>query len=78
MPRGNDSGSPAAVWAAKERQQKKEKQRRETKILWAAMHAMVNDIHSPQDNLTREEWAEAEWMLRELDVKMHKLAGEES
>jgi hypothetical protein len=46
------------------------------RILWAALHAMVNDIHSPQDNLTGEEWAEAEWMLRELDVKIHNLSRE--
>ena len=30
------------------------------KVLWAAMLAMVHDIHTAQDNLTADEWSEAE------------------
>ena len=26
------------------------------KVLWAAMCAMVEDIHAPQDNLSEAEW----------------------
>lgn len=37
------------------------------KILWAAMCSMVQDIHSPQDNLSPEEWAIAERIFQELD-----------
>lgn len=36
-------------------------------VLWAAMWAMVKDVHSPQDNLTDDLWDRAERMLKELD-----------
>ena len=37
------------------------------KVLWAAMCAMTQDIHSPQDNLTAEEWTKAEGVFSILD-----------
>lgn len=36
-------------------------------VLWAAMWAAVEDIHSPMDNLTDEQWDRAERLLKELD-----------
>lgn len=37
------------------------------KVLWAAMWAMVQDVHSPQDMLTDEEWNHADVVHRILD-----------
>lgn len=36
-------------------------------VLWAAMWAAVEDIHSPMYNLTDEQWDRAEKLLKELD-----------
>lgn len=36
-------------------------------VLWAAMWAAVEDIHSPMYNLTDEQWDRAEELLKELD-----------
>lgn len=34
---------------------------------WAALVAMVDDVHSPQDNLSEVQWAAAERALVALD-----------
>lgn len=39
------------------------------KILWAAMVAMVDDVHCPQDNLSEEEWIRAGQLKAHLDVE---------
>jgi len=41
------------------------------------MQSMVNDIHAPQDNLSAEEWAQAEQIMRELDDAMNAPVNEE-
>jgi hypothetical protein len=35
------------------------------------MQAMVNEIHAPQDNLSFDEWVEAERMMEEMDEAMN-------
>jgi len=44
---------------------------RVTKVLWAAMAAMVKDVHAPQDNLTAEEWQVAGRLLATLNEEMN-------
>ena len=39
--------------------------------LWAAMQAMVNDVHSPQDNLTPQQWVAAAAALSRLDAEVN-------
>jgi hypothetical protein len=34
--------------------------------VWAAMCSMVEDVHCPQDNLTREQWDAAETLLERM------------
>lgn len=41
-------------------------------VLWAAMQAMVNDIHAPQDRLTDKQWHLAEMMLKRLDSEVNQ------
>lgn len=36
-------------------------------VLWAAMIAMVRDIHAPMDQLSEENWELAEQLLKEID-----------
>jgi hypothetical protein len=44
--------------------------KRDVAIVWAALQAMVNDIHAPQDEMSEEQWARAEELLEELDSKV--------
>lgn len=37
------------------------------KVLWAAMCSMTQDIHSPQDSLSEEEWEVADRVFAQLD-----------
>jgi hypothetical protein len=37
------------------------------KVLWAAMCSMTQDVHSPQDQLSADEWAIADEVFRQLD-----------
>lgn len=46
-------------------------------VLWAAMVAMVQDIHSPQDNLTEQQWERAERLLQELDAYVNEVFPED-
>lgn len=46
---------------------KKTLSEKEIYIVWAAMQAMVSDIHSPQDLLTEEQWGLANKLLIEID-----------
>lgn len=39
------------------------------KVLWAAMCAMVEDIHCPQDSLTEAEWETAEAVFHALNAE---------
>jgi hypothetical protein len=34
--------------------------------VWAALYAMVEDVHAPQDNLTEAQWAAADRLLKQL------------
>lgn len=43
-------------------------------LLWAAMAAMSEDVHTPQDNLTVEQWATAELLFRRLDRRVNRAA----
>lgn len=45
-------------------------------ILWAAMQAMVNDIHAPQDNMGDAQWSRAVDVLRRLDDRVNKVEDE--
>jgi hypothetical protein len=36
-------------------------------IIWAALWAMVEDNHAPQDGLSEDQWVRAEWLLAKLD-----------
>lgn len=38
--------------------------------LWAALVAMLDDVHQPQDNLTEAQWAAAELLLVKLDAEI--------
>lgn len=44
----------------------------ECKVLWAAMCAMVKDIHCPQDQLTEGEWLVAEKIFEALDREINR------
>lgn len=44
------------------------------KVLWAAMCAMVEDIHSPQDTMTLDDWAVANQIYQQLDTAMNSIA----
>ena len=44
----------------------------DTEILWAAMTAMVKDIHAPQDQLTKAQWERADAMMARLDREMER------
>lgn len=39
----------------------------DAQIVWAAMQAMVNDIHAPQDHLSEAQWNRAAELLEEMD-----------
>ncbi len=41
-------------------------------ILWAAMQAMVNDAHAPQDTMAPKQWARATVLLAELDKRVNE------
>ena len=43
-------------------------------VLWAAMAAMVVDVHAPQDNLTEDKWAAAETLWKRLDAEVNRRA----
>jgi hypothetical protein len=43
----------------------------ETYVVWAALQAMVNDIHQPQDQLSPRDWLIAEEMLARLDLEVN-------
>ena len=42
------------------------------RVLWAAMQAMVNDIHAPQDTMSEAEWDRAEFLTKALDREINK------
>jgi hypothetical protein len=44
------------------------------KVLWASMCAMVKDVHSPQDNLSEDEWEMAEHLFIQLDALVNESA----
>jgi hypothetical protein len=46
-------------------------------VVWAALEAMVEDIHAPQDGLTEEQWELAARLLSELTHHIDE-AGEKS
>lgn len=50
---------------------------RDVAIVWAALQAMVNDIHAPQDEMGEAQWARAEELLQELDSKVDWSIGED-
>lgn len=39
----------------------------ETSACWAALVALVDDVHAPQDQLTLEQWSAAETLCAQLD-----------
>jgi len=41
------------------------------KVLWAAMYAMVKDVHAPQDRLSGAEWQTAERLFESLDAAIN-------
>lgn len=41
------------------------------KVLWAAMTAMVKDVHAPQDRLSPSEWEMAAKILQTLDEEIN-------
>lgn len=43
----------------------------DVKIVWAALQAMVNDVHAPQDNMTEAQWNRAEELLNAVDEKVN-------
>lgn len=43
----------------------------EIEIVWAAMYAMVEDFHAPQERLNLDQWRKAVSLLRRLDVEMN-------
>jgi hypothetical protein len=45
------------------------------KVLWAAMTAMVADIHAPQDQLTATEWFWAESLYQKFDQAVNQQKG---
>ena len=45
---------------------------RDVEILWAAMTAMVKDVHAPQDQLTKAQWSRASALLARLDLEMNR------
>lgn len=42
-------------------------------VLWAAMQAMVNDIHAPQDTMTPQQWERAQALLAQLDKSVNEM-----
>jgi hypothetical protein len=46
------------------------------KIVWAALCAMVLDVHAPQDNLTADEWEQAERLFAEIDARVNAEASQ--
>lgn len=42
----------------------------EVEVLWAALIAMVDDVHAPQDQLTDEHWIVAERLRHRLNEIM--------
>ncbi len=42
------------------------------KVLWAALAAMVADVHAPQDQLTPEEWDVAHKLLDSLKEEIER------
>lgn len=42
----------------------------EYKATWAALYAMVHDVHSPQDYLTDEEWEAAERQCEQMTMAL--------
>jgi len=49
--------------------------RDEVHVLWAAMQAMVDDNHAPQDTLTKEQWDLALRLLASVDTVVNTGAG---
>jgi hypothetical protein len=43
-------------------------------VIWAALWAMVEDNHAPQDGLSGDQWERAERLLAELDARMNAMA----
>lgn len=43
----------------------------EKTALWAALWAMVHDVHAPQDRLTPAQWLAAEQLLVQLDAEIN-------
>ena len=43
----------------------------EIKVVWAALAAMVLDIHAPQDQLTEKEREIAETLFSEIDTMIN-------
>lgn len=41
-------------------------------VLWAAMTAMGLDVHTPQDNLTPDQWRKAEVLHKRLDDEVNR------
>lgn len=39
--------------------------------LWASMWARVRDVHAPQDNMTEQQWADAEDILVALNTRSY-------
>jgi hypothetical protein len=44
----------------------------EIHVVWAALQAMVNDIHAPQDCLSLEQWQVADHLLTRLDAEVNR------
>lgn len=44
----------------------------ERKVIWAALCAMVKDIHCPQDQLTEGEWLVASKLFDAFDREMNR------
>lgn len=42
------------------------------RIIWSAFVAMCDEIHSPQDTLSKEEWNRADKIKEELDIEINK------
>lgn len=47
-------------------------------ILWCAMTSMVEDVHSPQDQLNKDQWEEAEQLLNALNDMINDRANSNS
>lgn len=42
------------------------------RVLWAAMCAMTQDVHAPQDTLTEEQWDAAHEIYAKLNAEADK------